>query len=504
MATKKPVTKKASSVTKTDPKLAQQTKVVTKDAFMNVLARMGLGTPNLLEGTEYPLTRLTKNFQLMNSLYRSHWIVRRVIDVIPEDMCKNWYSISSQLEPEQLDKFNKINRKIKAQVLEGLKWGRLYGGAVGLMLIKGHGDKLEEPLELDEIYPDDFKGLKIYDRWSGVYPQMELVEDIGEDEFGLPEFYQVTDQNSTYKIHHSRLVRFIGRDLPYLEKVAETYWGASEVEHIYDELKKRDNTSWNIAQLVFLANLRVLKMADMGEMLATGSDAVQKQMYDTVQAQNWLMSNMGMYILGKDDGFETHQYSFSGLSEIYQNFMTDIAGAAEIPATKLFGKSPDGMNASGDGDLQNYYETIEQKQEAYLRPVIDKLLPVICMSLFGAIPDDLDYRFNPIARPNPKETSDIASSRTTTIIDTYNANLISQQTAMKELRQLEDTSGMWSNITDEDIEKADTEISTQTEMMAMPDMNFGGGKVDGQEEEDGPGRMEADKTSGAAVREDTK
>ena len=67
----------------------------TLDAFQNALTRMGAGMPNALETTEYPLTRLTRNWQLINSLYRSHWVVRRIIDVIPEDMMKNGYKILS-------------------------------------------------------------------------------------------------------------------------------------------------------------------------------------------------------------------------------------------------------------------------------------------------------------------------------------------------------------------------------------------------------------------------
>jgi hypothetical protein len=431
----------------------------TTDSFTNVLARLGANTPNLMEGTQYPLTRLTQNYQLMNSLYRSHWIARRIIDVIPEDMCKNWFKITSQLPPDQLERFDKLQRiaQVKKKILLGLKWGRLYGGAGGIIMIQGHENMLDQPLNFDEIYPDSFKGLLIVDRWSGLYPMLELVEDINDPEFGLPDMYQVTSQaiGGTIKIHHSRLLRFIGRELPYWEEQAEIHWGASEIEHIYDELKKRDNTSWNIANLTFLANLRVLKMEGMGQMLATGNDKVQTQLYETMQAQNWLMSNMGMYILGEKDDFATHQYSFAGLSDIYENFMMDLAGAAEIPVTRLFGRSPAGLNATGESDLQSYYETIQQKQAASLGPVIDKLLPIMCMSEFGMIPDDLDYKFNPVATPSDKDKVELGSKYTTAIVDTFQSGLISQQTSLKELREMSEVTGMWSNITDEDIANAD-------------------------------------------------
>ena len=60
---------------------------------------------------------------------------------------------------------------------------------------------------------------------------------------------------------------------------------------------------------------------------------------------------------------ETHSYSFTGLSDIYESFMMDMAGAAEIPATKLFGRSPQGFNSTGESDLRNYYDMIASLQE---------------------------------------------------------------------------------------------------------------------------------------------
>ena len=37
-------------------------------------------------------------------------------------------------------------------------------------------------------------------------------------------------------------------------------------------------------------------------------------------------------------------YAFSGMSDICKFFMKDMAGAAEIQAAKLFGRSPRGMH----------------------------------------------------------------------------------------------------------------------------------------------------------------
>lgn len=443
--------------------------VHTRDSSQNPLTRTGSFMPNALEATQYPLTRFTWDWQTINSLYRSHWIVRRIIDTIPADMVKNGYKILSQMAPDAIQKIQRTEKRTRttAKILEGMKLGRLYGGAGALIMIKGQYDELDQPLELDSIMPGDYKGLLVLDRWSGITPEMDLVSDLDDPEFGLPNYYRVSSDSLDIgvKVHHSRIIRFMGRPLPYIEQLAETYWGASELEHVIDELRKRDNVSWNIAMLTFMANLRVMKMEGMSQILATGSQQAQQDLYNVIQGMNAMMNNSSMQILGENDSFETHQYTFGGIAETYDRFMMDVAGAAETPVTKLFGRSPAGMNSTGESDMQNYYDTIEEKQESELRPIYDKLLPIMCMSTLGAVPDDLDFDFNAVRRPNEDEMSDLASKNTDSVTKAFQAGLISQRTALKELRSQSEITGMWTNITDEDIEKADETIQDPNEGM---------------------------------------
>lgn len=455
-------------------KLKSQTEVLNKlytiDAFQNQMARLGFGQPNLNEGADYPLTRMSQNYNLFTSLYRSSWIVRKIVDVFPSDMVKNWIKFNSSLDPEKISKINSVIRKTKTKekIKEGLRWARLYGGAAGLILIDGDED-LSEPLDYDAIMLDDYKGLLIFDRWNGIYPDIELEDDISDEEYGYPKYYSISlseannnlmlsyNKQDLVKVHHSRIVRFNGRDLPLWERQAEMFWGESEIEIVFEELKKRDNTSANIASLIFLANIRVLKMNDLGQLLGASTQKAQENLYKVLQAQNQLMSNMGIYVMDKDDDFGSEQYSFGGLNDIYESFMLDIAGACEMPATKLFGREPAGFNSTGESDLTQYYDTLEEKQETYLQPIIDKLLPIIFMSTLGAIPEDLDWEFNPCMNVNSKDLADLAQSMASPIFEAFNAGLITKEIALKELKQQNEKTGMWSNITDEDIESAKNE-----------------------------------------------
>jgi phage-related protein (TIGR01555 family) len=438
------------------------------DVFSNALARLGAGTPNLMEGTQYSLVRLTRDYGLLNALYREHWIVRQIVDIIPSDMLKNWITLTTEVSPALLKKVDlELRRTQLIQKLKcGLQWGRLYGGAVGVMVVSGQGEDMSKPLNPRAVLPGDFCGLLIFDRWNSVDPSVELVEDVRDPEFGMPKYYTITDNGTgqVVKVHYSRIVRFTGDDLPYWEAQAEQNWGASVIESIFDELKKRDNVSWNIAQLTFMASMRVLKMSDMGQMLSATDEQTKEELYRTIQAQNWLMSNMGMQIIDASDDLQSHQYTFGGVSDVYKQFMMDIAGAARIPATKLFGRSPEGMNSTGESDLQNYYDMIAQEQEAKLRPILNKILPVLCMSVFGAVPDDLDFEFDPVSEPSDEQRTELAKNGTDIVVAALNAGLISPRTALKELKQQSERTGVWTNITDADIEKASDEIDAGGEM----------------------------------------
>jgi phage-related protein (TIGR01555 family) len=431
------------------------------DAFSNPMARLGAGTNNLMEFTQYPLTRLSFNYILLQSLYRSNWVARKVVDSVAEDLTKNWIRLDTELPPKKLTSFDQVVRKtgVRNQLQKTIKWGRLFGGAAAVMMIDGHEEMLEEPLDIDDVELNSFKGLIPLDRWSGINPSGTLSTDIERPlEFGLPEYYTVHQmKGSSFKVHSSRVLRFIGPDLPVWEKQVEQYWGISVIEPMYDELKKFDNTSWNIASLIFRANILALKQKDLAQMLSgLGSNAqAQKNFYAVLQAQSSLMSNQGLLVLPEEGGMEQHSYSFGGLTDVYESFKENICGACGIPYSRLFGRPPGGLATTNEGDEHAYYENMSSQQNRDLDPQMQKLVPVVAMSAWGAVPDDLSWKYNPVRALTNEARSTLAKEKSDSVVGVYNTGLLSDKTALSELKQQTEETGMWSNITDEDIANAD-------------------------------------------------
>ena len=73
------------------------------------------------------------------------------------------------------------------------------------------------------------------------------------------------------------------------------------------------------------------------------------------------------------------------------------AGASDIPATRLLGKSPDGMNATGAGDQTNYDQMIKDIQESDLRPALGMLDHALIPSALGTTPPEVYYEFAPLS-----------------------------------------------------------------------------------------------------------
>lgn len=426
--------------------------VSVQDAFSNPLFRLGYGSQSPLEATEYPLTRMTDNYALLNSLYRDNWVVQNVVGIIPDDMTKKWFAPAGAVGPEHLKELERVQRvtALRERVNEGLRWGRLYGGAAGLIMIRGQEGMLGQPLELESIYPGTFQGLYILDRWQGVVPGMELVFEGGEP---VPAYYSITDArgNTVAKVHHSRLVRFTGRDLPFLERVAELYWGESEVEALYNDVVKHDNVAANMAALTFRANVDTMEVQNLDQLFSVTSGEQQRRFWNVMQAQSVMKSNFGMQLVNRGDQIKNTQYTFTGLQEVYDSMCLDLSGASRIPVTKLFGRSPAGMNATGESDLRNYYDYVDTLREAKLRPILEKLLPVLAMSAWGAVPDGLDITFPPLWTPTAAEVAEIALKKAQAIRDTFQAGLLNVDTAQKELKKLADETDLFGSITDEEI-----------------------------------------------------
>jgi uncharacterized protein len=461
----------------------------TSDSFVNFAAGLGYGAQNLTAGSTYGFAPLSRNHYKLEMMYRGSWLVRQIVDSVAEDMTRAGVMMETDIIPEDeatiTEEFQTL--QLWPHLQQTIKWGRLYGGALGVILIDGQSP--EKPLLLDRVFKGMFKGIMVLDRWMVNPSLQDTVREMGPD-FGLPRYYDVvSDAHSVpgMRVHHSRCIRFDGVDLPYWQKMSENMWGLSVLEPMWDRLIAFDSATNGAAQLMYKAHLRTLSVEKLRELIAGGGKAYQAFL-EQVGLIRLMQSNEGMTILDASDKFEVHPYSFMGISDLLVQFGQQLSGAAQIPLVRLFGQSPAGMNATGESDIRNYYDMINSQQEAKLRRPLTILFEIIHRHLFGLpLPKGFSFVFRPLWQLAENEKATSSGTITTSVLAAYEQGVVGRKTALKELREQSKVTGVWTNITDEEIEAADDE---PPDPMAQPGDPAGAGAPSGASEPAIPGQEE--------------
>lgn len=441
------------------------------DGFDNFVSRLGLNNNNALSNGTYEFNLITRNRIKLEAAYRGSWVCGMVVDAVAEDMTRESIDIITNDEGGSDVKKIKsaISRlQINQSLCDNQKWGRLYGGSIGVIQIKGQ--KLDTPLNLDTVGKGQFQGIVVFDRWQ-VNPQLTDVIDSGP-EMGLPSYYEIVDNPKgidpkdpkdlreltvAAKIHHSRVIRSIGIKLPYYQAITEMMWGESTLERLWDRLISFDNATMSSASLIDRANLRTVGVDGLREIIAAGGEA-QAGLIQMFELMRELQVNEGLTLLDKNDTFASTAYSFAGLSDMMLQFGQQLSGASGIPLVRFFGQSPAGLSATGESDMRMYYDNIKAAQEATMRNPWEVLIKVMWRSELGKpAPDDLEFNFVPLWQMSATDKANNSKTTTETVVTAFEAGLAPKKVAMQELRDNASENGLFSNITDEDIQNAEEE-----------------------------------------------
>jgi len=429
----------------------------TQDSVENFAARIGLGTGNLLSDTSYSYQPLTRMRQKLEFMYRGSWIVGAAVDVVADDMTRAGIQMNSDTKPDDIEKINKaINDLCFWQHLNStIKWSRLYGGCLMVMIIDGQDPST--PLQLDRIGKGQLKGFLVIDRWMVQPTYMQLVKEFGPD-YGLPEFYDLVQQGPylpQMRIHYSRCLRMDGIELPFNQRLTENQWGMSVLERLHDRLVAFDSGTMGTAQLLYRAYLRTYKVKDYRNLVAFNSELTDK-FHKLMDLMRLYQSNEGLTVIDAEDEFETHQYNFGGLADTLMMLGQQLSGALGIPLVRLFGQSPTGMNSTGESDLRNYYDMIKAQQEARLRRPLTKMMEAMWRSVLGSEPpEEFAFAFNNLYQLNEMEKAEVAQRDADTVNVLHTGGVITTQIALKEMKQSSITTGRFTNITDEDIKDSE-------------------------------------------------
>ncbi|UEA17877.1 DUF1073 domain-containing protein [Pasteurella canis] len=382
---------------------------------------------------------LTDDKVQLDTLWKQNWIVQKICSKKARDMTRKWRDIfSNDLEAEHLEKIESIERKIKLkETLEkACVWASLYGGVAILVLTE---KSTTSPLKTGQ----NIEKLIILEQ-SKVQPKSERNENVFDDNFGKYNIYTV---NGRIDVHHSRLLFINAVERP-LEEQHNQFWGLSDIEQVYEVLKRYDALSTNTGDLVQESKVDVFKMDGLTNKLAAGFESDIAKAMTSIQL---IKSSTNTLLIDKENEYEQKELTFAGLRDLLIEFRNAVAGAAEMPVTILFGQSVSGL-ASGDEDIQNYHESIHGLQESRLRPVFEKLDPIISTMAVGFYPQDWWFEFVSL--------NEVKQEQKVNMLNTFSAatNILMQNGVLTEMQVANELkeSGLFASISAEDIAQLET------------------------------------------------
>ena len=150
-------------------------------------------------------------------------------------------------------------------------------------------------------------------------------------------------------------------------------WGLSELLAAMVEIMHDSGLAQNISHLTSEASVSVFKIGGFRDAISgeAGPDDVTPEMY--ADSINRNKSNFKSVFINESDSFERTAVNLTGFSDLMDRFGRRLAAMADIPETRFFGRSPAGMNATGDSDMQNYALHVAAMQARFQRSYGDRL-----------------------------------------------------------------------------------------------------------------------------------
>lgn len=425
---------------------------------------------NFLTGRGTTADRSTHNFWLASNMtpqqidaaYRTSWLIKQVVDIPAYDETRagrDW-----DADEEQISKIEAEEKRLALwrKVRQARIYGRLGGGA---LFINITGQDPASPLPAN-IRPGSIASLVPLHRTQITIGQM--IDDVLDPLFGEPAEFKLNTQAQP-TIHASRLVIFHGQSVSGLSTATweDQFWGDSVVQTVNQAVQDATTATSGFASMVDEAKVDIITMPGMYELLAQPGG--RQKFMEALDAAAQGKSLHRMLALGPGETWETRQLSFAGAKDMIVTLMGLAAGAGNIPATKLLGKSPDGMNATGEGDEKNYKDAISASQESELRPALEQLDAVVLPS--AGVPSDLSWKFSPLQHLSEKDEADIEAKEAESVSKYATSGLIPESALSKAVQGRLIESGRWPGLKEaiEEAEAAGEELpGDESELGIVP------------------------------------
>lgn len=351
-----------------------------QDGYSNLLNKYGTKQDNST-AYHYAPESFTGDMELIH-LYEGNGLFTKIIDRPAEEAVKHGLNIDfgdrgiSEYVDDQLDSLGFEDKFATAE-----KWARLFGGSIIVMLVDD-GRGLEEPLDWDNV--KSIEELRVFERaivqpdYTSMYHFHFFDSMKSARKFDEPEYYHVYSVYGYFVVHRSRCLIFRNGRLP--EQTTDAlyrHWGIPEYVKIKQALRECITSHENGIKLLERCVQPIYKMKNLANLLSTvdGEDNVLRRLQIIDMARS-ILNSIAIDADAEEYSFES--FALSGVKDVLDSACNMLSAVTDIPQTILFGRSPAGMNSTGESDMENYYNMVEniqkQNMKANVRRVLDLIL----------------------------------------------------------------------------------------------------------------------------------
>ena len=351
---------------------------------------------------------------------------RRISEVLSTEMTRKWIKLQSASEDEgKADVLKKINEEMeRLKVKDCFQRLALQDGFFGRAhLFIDIGTKLDDRKELLMPIGDGRDNMSQAKVKKGSLKRLQVVEAVwcypsnyNSNNPLHPDWYNpATWFCMGTEMHSSRLLRFVSREVPDLLKPAYSFGGMSMSQMAKPYVDNWIRARQAVSDMIYRFSIVVLK-TNMGDSLSVAGDEVINRavMFAKFRDNRGLMMINNAPNTNEDESLTAVNVPLTTLDILQAQAQEHMAAVSGIPLVKLLGISPAGLNASSEGEIRTFYDTIHANQERLFTDPLRRILGFIQLSLFGKVDPDITFMWEPLWSMDAKALADIEKTKAET------------------------------------------------------------------------------------------
>lgn len=206
-------------------------------------------------------------------------------------------------------------------------------------------------------------------------------------------------------VHDSRLLTFVGNEVPDILKPAYAFGGLSLSQMMKPYVDNWLTTRQSVADMISAFSILVL-YTEMGNVLQGGSS---ENVMKRIALANKLRNNRSMWAADKaTEEIKNLAVPLTGLEELQAAALTQLCVVSGIPKHIYLGIKETGLGGSTADETRYFYDDIKSnEQEHTTRPNLQRLLEMVQLSLFDVIDPKIGFEFEDLEEVPEKEQAEI-------------------------------------------------------------------------------------------------